>query len=290
MHVLRLACERPDDVGRAVSVWTCEQLVRQLEDEGVVEEISAATVRRWLLSAKLKPWRVHSWMNPTSPRDEVFFGRVRVLADLYTRPLASHEMVLCVDEKTSLQPRPRLAPTKPARPGRTVQVEHEYKRWGAVHLFAAFDTRTGHVWGRCFSRKRQHEMITFLTDLDRQLPAAKTKVFLVMDNVSYHKGKEVRAWLAKHPRYEVVFTPVHCSWLNQVEQWFGRLQRERLKVSDFTSLTDMAQKIRRYIEQSNRHARPFAWSKASFRKVLPEWAGEVAEPPCQAVASLATAA
>ncbi len=102
-----------------------------------------------------------------------------------------------------------------------MHVEHEYKRWGALNLFAAFDTRTGHVWGQCFARKRQYEMILFLEDLDRQLPATKTKVFLVMDNVSYHRGKEVRAWLAKHPRYEAVFTPVHCSWLNQVEQSIG---------------------------------------------------------------------
>lgn len=285
MHVLRLACERPDDLGRSISVWTCGQLAQQLQDEGIVEDISAATVRRWLLGAKLRPWRVHAWMNPKSPRDEAFFQRVRVLAELYTRPLASHEMVLCLDEKTSIQPRPRLSPTQPAAPGKPVRVEHEYKRWGALHLFAAFDTRSGHVWGKCFLRKRQREMIEFLNYLDKNLPAAKTKVFLVMDNVSYHTGGKIRAWLAEHPRYEVVFTPVHCSWLNQVEQWFGLLQRERLKVSDFASLSDLTLKIRSYIEQYNEGARPFAWSKRSFEKLLPEMA-----PTAQSAPALQAAA
>lgn len=128
------------------------------------------------------------------------------------------------------------------------------------------------MWGKCFLRKRQREMIEFLNHLDKNLPTAKTKVFLVMDNVSYHTGGKIRAWLAEHPRYEAVFTPVHCSWLNQVEQWFGLLQRERLKVSDFASLSDLTLKIRSYIEQYNEGARPFAWSKRSFEKLLPEMA------------------
>ena len=112
-------------------------------DEGVVESISADTVGRILNNHRLKPWRHHLWLSPKVPRDAAFAAQVREICDLYTRVLAAHEVVLCVDEKTSLQPRTRKAPTRPALPGQPVRVEHEYERKGALNLFAAFDTRTG---------------------------------------------------------------------------------------------------------------------------------------------------
>src|SRR5437016_14587848 len=112
----------------------------------MVPSISPETIRSILRSHKLKPWRHHLWLSPKVPRDEQFAPRIQGLVDLYTRPLADWEMVLCVDEKTNLQPRPRLRATLPTRPGLPTRVEHEYKRAGALHLFAAFDTRTGHVY------------------------------------------------------------------------------------------------------------------------------------------------
>ena len=146
-------------------------------------------------------------------------------------------MVVCVDEKTNLQPRSRLAPTLPPRPGQPLRLEHEYKRAGALHLFAAFDTRTGRVYARTETRKRQVECITFLSQLEQELPILKTRVYLVMDNLKMQKGKQVQSWLATHPRFICHFTPVHCSWMNQVEQWESHLQRKRLSISDFSSLT-----------------------------------------------------
>jgi len=122
-------------------------------------------------------------------------------------------MVLCVDEKTTLQPRPRLAATLPARPGSPTRLEHEYTRAGALHLFAAFDTRTGKVYARNEVRKRQIEFIGFLSQLERELPIGKTRVYLVMDNLKMHKGKQVQAWLVTHPRFVCHFVPVHCSWM-----------------------------------------------------------------------------
>src|SRR4030095_8565447 len=145
-------------------------------------------------SHKLKPWRQHLWLSAKVPRDAHFAQMIRALVDLYTRPLADEEMVVSVDEKTNLQPRPRLAPTLPARPGYPTRLEHEYKRAGALHLFAAFDTRTGKVYACTARRKRQMEFIALLKLLDREIPSTVTHICLVLDNASIHKGKQVQAW------------------------------------------------------------------------------------------------
>jgi hypothetical protein len=218
LYVVKIACEQPDMVGRSLSQWDSAELARQLVRHGVVESISPQTVQRILAHHKLKPWRHHLWLSPTVPRDEVFAAQVQAITTLYTRPLEVWEMVLCVDEKTSIQPRPRKAPTLAAQPGWPVRVEHEYSRLGALNLFAGFDTRTGKVYATTASRKRQVEFIAFLEQLDREIPVTITALHMVLDNVKMHKGKQVQAWLAQHPRFILHFPPVHCSWMNQVEQ------------------------------------------------------------------------
>lgn len=268
LHIVKVACERPDQVGCSLSHWDCPELARKLKADGVAQSISPATIRRILRSQKLKPWQHHLWLSAKVPRDQQFVQPVHTLTDLYTRILTESEMVLCVDEKTNLQPRPRLAATLPSLPGRPVRLEHEYKRVGALHLFAAFDTRTGKVYARTETRKRQIEFIAFLAQLEQELPAAKTRVYLVMDNLKMHKGKQVQTWLAAHPRFLCHFTPVHCSWMNQVEQWFSILQRKRLSICDFASLTQLADRLIAFVHQWNRDAHPFNWSTTSTTKVL----------------------
>lgn len=263
-----MACERPDQLGRSLSQWDCVELARQLERDGIVQSISAATVRRILSSHQLKPWRHHLWLSPKVPRDAAFAQTVLDIADLYTRPLGAHEVVLCVDEKTSLQPRTRKSPTRPAQPGRPVQVEHEYERKGALNLFAAFDTRTGKVYGHTAERKRQKEFIEFLELLDREIPAEITTIHIVLDNLRMHKGKQVQAWLAKHPRFVFHHPPVHCSWMNQVEQWFSILQRKRLAIADFADKAELAERLQAYIKEWNEVAHPFKWSTKSVSKIM----------------------
>jgi transposase len=271
IHVVRLACERPDMLGRSLSQWDCQELARQLIAEGIVEDISAATVRRILRSHKLKPWRCHFWLHPKKPRDAAFYATVSELIELYTRPLPGGEIVLSVDEKTSLQPRPRQHPTLPAQPQHLPnRCEHEYKRAGALNLFAAFDTRSGKVYGQCCDRKRQQEFIAFLEQLDREIEEHVTLIHLVCDNVSTHHGQEVRKWLSKHPRFVFPFTPVHCSWMNQVEQWFSILQRKRFRIVDFESKDHLRAKIGQFIEEWNQYAHPFNWSTESVAKVMAE--------------------
>jgi hypothetical protein len=266
---VKVACELPDNEGRSLSLWTCAELGRTLRESGVVDSISPSSVQRILESHRLKPWRVHHWLSPKVPRDGVFRQQVLELTDLYTRPLAPHERVLCLDEKTSLQPRTRTTETRPPQPGPVpAHLEHEYIRKGALNLFAAFDTRSGEVIGLCRRRKRQVEFIELLEEIDRRTPASVTLIHIVCDNVSTHHGKLVRAWLEAHSRFQIHFTPVHCSWMNQVEQWFSILQRKRMVAPNFNDLADLEAKIGTFIEEWNQVAHPFAWTSASFEKIL----------------------
>lgn len=276
-----MACERPDKYGRSLAKWDCRELARQVEADGLVDHISVDTVGRILNNHRLKPWRHHLWLSSQVPRDAAFAAAVTAISELYTRPLATHEMVLCVDEKTSLQPRTRKTPTRPAQPGQPVRLEHEYQRKGALNLFAAFDTRTGTVWGMTAERKRQVEFIAFLEMLDGQIDAQVTVIHVVLDNLRMHKGKQVQAWLAKHPRFVFHHPPVHCSWMNQVEQWFGILQRKRLVIADFASKAELAERLQAFIREWNEVAHPFAWSTKSVAKIMAKCEPMLPKEPAQ---------
>jgi len=275
-YLVKLACELPEDANRSLSLWTCAELARTMRQEGIVESISPQTVQRILASHKLKPWRVHHWLSAKVPRDAAFREQVLNIEDLYTRELAPHEVVLCLDEKTSIQPRPRTFANRPAQPGgKPVLVEHEYQRKGAFHLLASFNTRSGEVMGICRRRKRQVEFIELLEKIDRETEQGITLIHLVCDNVSMHKGKKVQAWLELHPRFRMHHTPVHCSWMNQIEQWFSILQRKRLTAPNFADLDELEDKLLAFIDEWNEEARPFKWTHQSFQKVLKKCSDEI---------------
>lgn len=278
MQIVKLACERPEVAGRSLSQWDCAEIRRQLIETKVVETIGIETVRKVLANNRLKPWRQHAWLSQTVPRDADYLARVQDICDLYTRELGAHEMVLCVDEMTSLQPRPRKSPTKATRAKQPTLVEHEYSRCGALNLFAGFDTRTGQTYGRTARRKRQVEFIEFLEQVDRDTPATITLIHVVLDNVSTHHGKKVQRWLEKHPRFQFHFPPVHCSWMNQVEQWFSILRRKRLRIVDFKDLEHLANCLLQFITEWNQVAHPFHWTTKSFAKVMAKC--ETSSEPC----------
>jgi hypothetical protein len=269
IHLVRLACERPDLLSRRLSQWDGPELARQLVAEGNVADISASTVRRILAAHQLKPWRHHRWLHPKHPRDAAFYATITQLIDLYTRPLRADERVLSLDEKTSLPPRPRPSLTRPAPPYNLPnRVEHEYKRAGALHLLAAFDTRSGRVYGHCYERKRQREFIAFREAVDVEVDADIRTIHLVCDHVSTHHGTEVRNWFAHHPRVVVPCTPVHGSWMNQVEQWFRILQRTRLRIAEFESNDQLRAKLDQFSQEWHQHAHPFHWSTTSVAKIM----------------------
>jgi len=268
IHIVKMACELPSTGGTPLSQWDCAELARQLQAAGVVQRISGETIRRVLRCHHLKPWRHHSWLSSHVPRDAAYARAVQAVCELYTRPLAPHERVVCLDEKTNLQPRPRTAPTLPARPGLAVRVEQEYRRRGALNLFAAFDTGSGEVIGWTAPRKRAAECIAFLELLDRQIPLEITTVHIILDNLRVHTSKAVTAWLAAHPRFCFHFPPVHCSWMNQVEQWFSILQRKVLRIVDLADLAALAVRILDFITHWNASAHPFNWGSGSVTTVM----------------------
>ena len=277
LHLVKMACELPDKLGVALSQWDCMELARKLIADRVVESISPQTVGRILSNHKLKPWRHHLWLSAKVPRDEAFCATVKEICDLYTRSLKAGEMVLCLDEKTNLQPRTRTAQTLAAKPTLPIRVEQEYERKGALNLFAAFDTRTGKVYAMTAQRKRQVELINFLEYLDRKIGREITLIRIVLDNARTHKGKLVQAWLLKHKRFIFHFLPVHCSWMNQVEQWFSILQRKRLKFADFTDKKALSERLMAFIAHWNTHAHPFNWSTKSVAKVMAKCQVELAD-------------
>lgn len=268
-YLVKLACELPDKANRSLSLWTCAELARTAIERGVIESISPQSVQRILKSQKLKPWRIHHWLSPQVEMDEVFRATVLDVMDLYTRAPAPHEQIWSLDEKTSLQPRTRSAPNLPAQPGNVpIHVEHEYARKGALQLFAAFNTQTGKAIGLLRRRKRQVEFIELLETLEAQAGSDVTSLHVLCDNISIHKGKRVRAWLERHPRVHMHFTPVHCSWMNQVEQWFSILQRKRLTAPNFADLDALEERVHAFIQEWNSQAHPFNWTTKSFDKIL----------------------
>jgi transposase len=269
IHVVRLACEPLDTLGRRLSQWDCQELARHLVAEGLVDDIAAATVRRMLASPTRKPWCQRRWRHPKPPRDAAFSATVSELIDRYTRPLGEDERVLSVDEQTAQQPRPRPFPTLSAR-SQTLPHRHEHasKRAGARTLFAAFDTRSGKVYGPWYDRQRQPAFIAFLEPVDREIDARIRTLHLMCDNVSTHHGQAVRKWLAKHPRFVGHFMPVLCAWMNQVEQWFSIRQRKRLRSVDFESKDHLRATLAPFIREWNQHAHPFNWSIKSGAQVM----------------------
>ena len=267
LHIVKIACEMPEKHGRSLAMWDCQEIADELIRTKVVDSISSESVRRILESQKIKPWKHHMWLSEKKPRDQGFCDSVREITELYFGKLNDSECVLCMDENTSIQARKRIAELVGAKANRPVLVEHEYKRNGALNLFAAFDTRTGKVYGRCYDRKRQKECIDFCEYLDREIPERIKTIHIVCDNVSTHHGKEMKKWLKAHPRFQFHYTPVHCSWMNQVEQWFGILKRKRLVIAHFQSKADLKDKLYLFIEQWNEHAHAFKWNEKTRVKL-----------------------
>jgi hypothetical protein len=225
--------------------------------------VSRSTVGRVLRAAALKPWRYDHWIFPRDPR---FAEKAAAVLDLYAglwqgEPLGPDDAILSADEKTSIQARARCHPTlRPGR-GRPRRVEHEYQRRGALQYLAAWDVRRGLVMGRCEARTGIKPFGRLVRQvMGREPYRSARRVFWVVDNGSSHRGEAARQRLAKrHRRAVLVHTPVHASWLNQVEIYFAMVQRKVLTPNDFTGLAEVEQRLRLYEELTNRSPRPFAW-------------------------------
>jgi transposase len=173
---------------------------------------------------------------------------------LYVNP-PQHAAVFCVDEKTAIQALDRLDPVRPLSPGRAERHGFEYYRHGTLSLYAALNSKSGKVLGQTAARHTTEELVAFLGQIVALEPKAR-ELHLIADNLSAHKTKRVAQFLAEHPKLHLHFTPTYSSWLNQLELWFGRGEREVVARAVFTSVNDLARKLIRYIRHHNQHAAP----------------------------------
>jgi transposase len=231
--------------------------VRKLADE---MGLSKSSVHRILTQARLQPHRLERYMASNDPD---FESKAADIIGLYLEP-PQHTAVFCVDEKTAIQALDRLDPVLPLSPGRAERHGFEYYRHGTLSLYAALDVKTGKVQGKTAKRHTSHEFIAFVSDLVQHARWAK-EIHIVLDNLSAHKTKAVQQFLSEHPKVHFHFTPTYSSWLNQVELWFAKIQRDLLARGIFTSITDLSRKIRKYIQAYANVAKPFRWSYSDPR-------------------------
>jgi hypothetical protein len=261
--VKALACQLPAEAGTPLSRWSCPELAREAVARGIAETISASTVRRRLAADALKPWQYQSWI---FIRDPDFQAKAARILDLYAgtwqgEALGEDEYVLSGDEKTSIQARCRCHPTLAPGRARAMRVNHEYERGGAVAYLCAYDVHQAQVFGRC---EATTGIVPFMNLVDqvmaREPYASAKRVFWVVDNGSSHRGQASIDRLAKaYPHAVLVHTPVHASWVNQVEIFFSIVQRKVVAPNDFTDLDQIRDRLRAFETRYNAAAQPFQW-------------------------------
>lgn len=230
--------------------WSSRKLAAELG-------ISFMDVQRIWRRHDLRPHRLDRHMVSNDPDFEV---KAADVIGLYLNPPA-HAAVFCVDEKTAIQALDRKDRMLPLSPGRAESHGFEYKRNGTLSLFAALNTATGTVLGKTAARHTSAQFVEFLSDVIASQPAGQ-EIHVICDNVSSHKTAAVAQFLADHPNLSMHYTPTYSSWLNQVENWFGRIQRDVIARGVFTSTKDLDKKIMRYVREYNKNAKPLKWKYA----------------------------
>ena len=254
---MALACTPPRDCRVPLTHWSHATLAFQLQRAGIVDSIGRETLRQWLSAMAIKPHRSRYWLNSQDP---LFEAKMRPIVALYTDP-PPDAMVVCFDERTGMQALERKHPTLPMQPGFIERREHEYVRHGTMDLMAALVVHTGEVIAACYERHTRYEVADFMAWMLRQLPRRKT-IHLIMDNLRVHKTEEVQAVFRRYgERIQVHWTPLHASWLNQIEIFFSILVRRVLKRGHFTGQWDLADQVIRFVEWYRDHeAKPFRWN------------------------------
>ena len=223
-----------------------------------VLEVSPSTVMRHWQANGLKP---HLLRGFKVSRDPKFAEKLEDIVGLYMSP-PEHALVLCCDEKSQVQALDRTQPGLPMKKGRAQTMTHDYKRNGTTTLFAALNVFDGQVIGQCQKRHTHAEWLKFLRQIDRETPKAKT-LHLIADNYATHKHPAVQTWLAKHPRFNMHFTPTSASWLNMVERFFRDITVNRLRRGVFTSVPELVKAIDEYVAHHNTNPKPFIWTKSA---------------------------
>jgi len=278
--VKALACELPCEHGIPISRLSTAEIRRAVVERGIVASIGETTVWRWLSEDAIRPWCHQSWI---FPRDPDFFEKAGRVLDLYQgrwrgRPLTAKDYVLSADEKTSIQARKRRHRTLPTRSGDAMRVEHEYERCGAWAYMAAWDVRRARIFGRCEEKSGIVPFERLVQQVMRRRPyCTAERVFWILDNGSSHRGEAcVRRLQTRWPNIIPVHTPIHASWLNQIEIYFSIVQRKVLTPNDFNSLAEVDDRLRRFGKHYEEIAEPFQWKFT--RRDLARTIGRLHEP------------
>jgi len=264
VHVKALACELPHRLGLPLSRLSLADIRQEAVAQGIVAQVSGTTLWRWLSADALRPWQHRSWI---FPRDADFAGKAGRILDLYARlwqgkPLHSSEFVISADEKTSIQARRRKQPTLPVAAGRSMRVEREYFRQGAWTYLAAWDVHRAKIFGRCEKKSGIAPTDRLIAEVMRREPYKSAKrVFWIMDNCSAHRGqKAVDRIRSRWPDALLVHTPIHASWINQIEIYFSIVQRKVLTPNDFSSLSHLENCLMDFQKRYDQTASPFQWT------------------------------
>lgn len=244
-RIAATACRTPPaSVG---THWSVRTLARHLR-------VGVGVVQSVLSAESIQPHRFRFWKDSPDPE---FEPKMLTVVGLYLRP-PQNAVVLSVDEKTSIQALDRTQPRLPMKPHRIERLSHEYKRHGTASLLASLEVHSGHVRAEPIQR---NDSATFIRFLRRLLQAYPDKeLYLIADNGSSHRSKKTLAWVAKHKRLHLTFTPTHASWLNQIEIWFGILTRKVVRRGIFKSRAELVQRLMNFIKAYNLDARPFEWT------------------------------
>jgi transposase len=229
--------------------WSSRKLAAELGGD-----ISHMAVARIWSKHGIKPHLIEGYLTSNDPD---FEAKAADVIGLYMNP-PQHAAVFSVDEKTAIQALDRKDPVLPLSPGRAERHGFEYYRHGTLSLYAAFNTKTGEVLGKTAAHHTSAEFVAFLADIVANQPRGK-EIHVIADNLAAHKTKAVEAFLAGHPAVQMHYTPTYSSWLNQVELWFAKIERDVIARGVFTSLPDLKRKLMRYIRQYNKQPKPVKW-------------------------------
>src|SRR5467141_1983424 len=263
-QITALACSSPRVHGKPWPRWSGEKLAQVAVEQQIVAHISPGTIRTWLRADKIKPWRYHSWQHSTDPR---FVEKATPVLDLYAQApalQAQGELIVCADEKTSIQARQRVTPTKAAAPGEVLQVADRYKRMGALQLFCALVVASGLTFAQTRTTKKFVDFTAFLRAFFQSTLCAGIKVLhLILDNGPTHAPKQLGLWLASLElsfEVRIYWLPKYASWLDQVEIIFSKVQRDLLMPNDFPSTLALEKQLKTYFDELNRHPKPIQWT------------------------------
>jgi len=223
----------------------------------LAEEIGASPsmVHRVWMANGLKPHLTRTFKLSNDPR---FVEKLTDIVGLYLNP-PEHALVLCADEKSQIQALERTQPSLPLFPGRCGTLTHDYTRHGTTTLFAALELAEGRLIGTCMARHRHQEWLKFLQLIESQTPA-DLDLHIIVDNYATHKHPKVKAWLGRHPRFHVHFTPTSCSWLNLVERWFREITHRRIRRGSFRNVAELVKAIMEYLAAHNSNPESFTWT------------------------------